>query len=261
MNNPAPRPTTASPSGGAAPRIAIVACAVLQDEVGHFAAGLDQIVHIEWIEQGLHNEPPKLRSHLQEAVDRIEDQVRPDAIVLGYGLCSRGIEGVTTRHAKLVIPRAHDCITLLLGSRKRYADYVAAHPGTYWYSPGWNRCHTPPGPERKQKLLDKYTAEYGQENAEYLVDLEMHWMTTYDRATYVDLTVGVTDQDLKYTQDCATWLGWNFDRQQGDPALVQALVSGQWNDDDFLVCEPGQTPTLSADDRVIIAKPAEGGRS
>lgn len=35
---------------------------------------------------------------------------------------------------RLVIPRAHDCITLYLGSRQRYLEQFNARPGTYWYS-------------------------------------------------------------------------------------------------------------------------------
>jgi len=36
-----------------------------------------------------------------------------------------------------VVPRAHDCITLLLGSKERYAKLFGERPGTYWYSAGW----------------------------------------------------------------------------------------------------------------------------
>jgi hypothetical protein len=37
----------------------------------------------------------------------------------------------------MVVPRAHDCIALLLGSREKYAVYFDAHPGTFYQSPGW----------------------------------------------------------------------------------------------------------------------------
>jgi hypothetical protein len=33
-----------------------------------------------------------------------------------------------------VLPRAHDCVTVLLGSRERYTREHAAAPATYWYS-------------------------------------------------------------------------------------------------------------------------------
>ncbi len=233
--------------------IAVITCAVLELEIEALAAEVDGLVHVEKLEQGLHNEPSKLRDELQLAITRVESEHVVDAIVLGYGLCSRGIEGVRASRCKLVVARAHDCITLLLGSKERYAQYVADHPGTYWYSPGWNKHHTPPGPQRYQKLHEQYTEKYGQDNAEYLMETEQHWFTTYDRATYVHLTVGASDADKQYTRDCADWLKWNYDEQQGDPQLIHDLLSGQWDDQRFLVLEPGQSIKMSVDERVVRA--------
>jgi hypothetical protein len=235
------------------PKLAVLLCAVLEDEIRHFAAANVNVVEIVTLEQGLHNEPDRLRRELQAAVDGAEANPEVEAIVLGYGLCSRGTEGVSTRRAKLVIPRAHDCITVLLGSKERYRDYVAQHPGTYWYSPGWNKAHTPPGPERYEKLREQYVEQYGEDNAEFLMETEQHWFKTYDRATYVDLGVAVTEDDVEYTKGCARWLGWSFDHQSGDPGLMQDLLAGRWDEDRFLVLEPGQTLRLTADDRVVEA--------
>ena len=125
---------------------------MLEYEIEHFARECPHIVHVEMLPQGLHNEPDRLRRELQEAIDKVEAEHAPEAIVVGYGLCSRGTEGVRTKRAKLVLARAHDCITLLLGSKERYADYVGQAPGTYWYSPGWNKHHLPPGQERYRVL-------------------------------------------------------------------------------------------------------------
>jgi len=234
------------------PRIAVVTCAVLEDEVKHFASDLPQVVHTEVMQQGLHNEPDELRRQVQEAITRIERAMpQVQAIVLGYGLCSRGTEGIATSRCLLVIPRAHDCITVLLGDRLRYAQYVKDHPGTYWYSPGWNRHHTPPGKDRHDKLLEKYRQKYGQENAQFLMEQEQNWFKTYNRATYVHLGVGVTPQDIEYTKQCAQWLGWDYDCQHGDPALLKDLLAGKWDSDRFVVLGPGQTLRLTADERII----------
>jgi hypothetical protein len=234
------------------PRIAVITCAVLELEINHYRQGLGHVLHVETLEQGLHNEPEKLRRTLQEAVTRIETQFPAvDAIVLGYGLCSRGTEGVTTRRCKLVMPRAHDCITVLLGSKEGYAAYVKEHPGTYWYSPGWNKCHIPPGKERYDKLYQQYVAKYGEDNAAFLMETEQQWFTAYSRATYVDLGVGATEADLQYTRDCAAWLKWSFDHQHGDPSLLLAMLRGEWDASRFVVVEPGQTWRMTADEQVV----------
>ncbi|MCC7146240.1 MAG: DUF1638 domain-containing protein [Phycisphaeraceae bacterium] len=250
-------------SSSSAPIVAVITCAVLEDEIRHFAQACPNVVHVEVLAQGLHNEPPKLRQELQAAVDRVEaapataPAAAVQAIVLGYGLCSRGIEGVRTRRCPLVVARAHDCITLLLGSHQRYAAYLAAHPGTYWYSPGWNKHHVPPGKERYDKLYNQYLEKYGPDNAQYLMEVEQQWLRDYNRATWVDLGVSVRHEDLTYTRQCAAWLGWSFDRQDGDPSLLQDMLQGRWDALRFLILQPGQTCEISPDDGVIRAVPAD----
>jgi hypothetical protein len=241
------------------PRIAVITCGVLRDEVAHFTRGLTHIVHVEELQQGLHNDPPLLRRELMKCIEKVET-IAPtaEAIVLGYGLCSRGVEGVFTRRCRLVMARAHDCITLLLGDKQRYADYAAKHPGTYWYSPGWNRCHTPPGKERHDKLLKQYTEKFGEDDAQFLMENEQAWFQKYDRATYVDLGVAATPEDLKYTEDCANWLGWNYDRQKGCSNLLEDLLWGRWDERRFLVLEPMQTPKMTADDHIVTALTIHG---
>ncbi len=233
------------------PRTAVILCAVLDVEIRHFAREMPHIIHIETLEQGLHNEPDKLRATLQDSITRIEQKTAVEAIALGYGLCSRGAEGIRSARCKLVIPRAHDCITLLLGDKQRYAQYVQANPGTYWYSPGWNKHHLPPGKQRYDQLYHQYCQKYGEDNAKFLMEQEQLWMKSYNRATFVDLGVGVTDADLQYTRQCADWLGWSYDRQHGDPALLAALLAGDWDPDRFVVLQPGQTIRITADDKII----------
>ncbi len=232
-------------------RIAVITCAVLHIEIEHFARDMNHIACVEVLEQGLHNEPPKLRIQLQQAIDRVERQADVEAIALGYGLCSRGTEGVSTRRCKLVIARAHDCITHLLGDKDRYARYVARHPGTYWYSPGWNRYHIPPGRERYEKLYQQYVEKYGEDNARFLMEAEQQWFTSYSQATYVEMGIGDTERDMEYTQRCAKWLNWSFDHQRGDPSLLLDLLLGHWDDARFVVLSPGQTIRMTADERIV----------
>jgi len=238
--------------------LAVITCDVLTEEVRHFCSELPQVKRIEVIEQGLHNTPDLLRIRLQAAVAKTEEDPAIDTIVLVYGLCSRGIEGVHTQRCRLVITRAHDCITLLLGSKERYAQYIQQHPGTYWYSAGWNRCHVPPGRERVEKLQREYLEKYGEENADYLMEMEQDWMRAYDRATFVDLGVTASEPDVRHTKECADWLGWSYDEQRGDPQLLRDLLAGRWDAARFLVLQPGETIRFTVDESILAATPCAG---
>ncbi|MDQ5980691.1 MAG: hypothetical protein QG602_3668 [Verrucomicrobiota bacterium] len=235
--------------------LAVIACNVLEEEVRHLAANCRHIHSLVFLPQGLHNEPARLQRVLQEAVSAAEAEPTVDAIALVYGLCSRGVENLRHERCPIVIARAHDCVTLFLGDKDRYAEYLRQHPGTYWYSPGWIRSQAPPGPERTARLRREYAERFDADEVEYLMEMEAHWIANYNRAAYVGLGVGETAKDKDYTRHCAACLGWDFDLVQGDPALLRALLAGEWDERRFLIVPPGHGIRLTADDAIIRAVP------
>ena len=86
----------------------------------------------------------------------------------------------------MVVPKGHDCITMLLGSKDRYQDYFDTHSGTYWYSGGWVDRGNQPAEERYAGTYNEYLERYGEDNAEYLMEMEQHWMKDYNNATYIN---------------------------------------------------------------------------
>jgi len=239
---------------------ACIACRVLESEVEAIVSrpppdGM-RWPEVHWIDQGLHDEPDELRRTVQGVLDGLQERDEIDAVCLAFGVCSRGTLGLTSRRLPVVLPRAHDCITLLLGDRHRYDQYTRAHPGTYWYSPGWIECTTMPGKQRYDKLRAQYVERYGEDNADFLMESEQHWFGTYNRATYVSLTVNGDDaRGRQYTRDCADWLGWGYDEQDGNATLMRDLLGGRWDDERFLTIPPGGEATLSADADVVRLEP------
>ena len=222
-------------------RYKYIVCKVLQKEAYYCAAKSKNIIDIELMPQGLHEHPEQLSGELQKKLDETKDTKdrHYDAMLLGYGLCSNGVVGLTAR-TTVVIPRAHDCITLLLGSKEKYKQYFDSHRGVYWYSPGWIDFGTQPGKERYEKLLKEYIEKYGRDNAEFLMDAEQTWMKEYSYATYVDWDLPGSDEHQQFTKDAAEFMKWNYDYIKGNPGLMQGFVDGQWNDEDFLLVKPGQ---------------------
>ena len=240
---------TPVPSPSPVPTYCIIACHVLWRELSHFAALSKNAFHLVFLEQGLHDTPDVLRSELQKAIDAVDGKY--EAILIGYGLCSNGIVGISARKSRLVVPRGHDCITFFLGSKERYRSYFDTHPGTYWYNAGWIETGTQPCRERYEALLADYTERYGEENAEYLMEMEQHWFKEYSNAAYIDQ--GIVDESAykRFTKDAADWLGWKYDELDGDDSLFVDFLSGHWDDARFLVVSPGETFQPSNDERIL----------
>jgi hypothetical protein len=222
-------------------RLQFIACKVMQREAYFCAARSKNVVDIVLMEQGLHDEPERLRSEVQKALDNTCDiQGRPyDASLLGYGLCSNGIVGLSAK-IPIVVPRGHDCITLLLGSKDKYKEYFDSHRGVYWYSPGWIESGKQPSKARYEQLLKEYKEKHGEDNAQYLMELEQSWIKEYNWATYIDWGLADSNNYKDYTKRCAEFLHWKYDELKGSPALMQKLVDGHWNKSEFLVVRPDE---------------------
>lgn len=227
----------------------VISCHVLWRELCFYASNSKNVFTFQFLEQGLHNTPEILREQVQKAVDAVPEGY--DAILIGYGLCSNGLMGIEARGVPLVVMRAHDCITFLLGSRQRYREYFDSHPGTYWYSPGWIDSSLMPGIERHNKVREDYIAQYGEENADYLMEMEQGWLKAYSNCAYVDLGLNDTERYKEYTKRCAEWLGWNYEALEGDPNLMIRFVEGQWDGDDFLVVPAGRRIVPTHDELVL----------
>lgn len=227
----------------------VISCHVLWRELCYFASISKNIFNFHFLKQGLHNTPDILRQQVQESIDAVDGDY--DAILIGYGLCSNGLVDVKARDKKLVIMRGHDCITFLLGSKKRYQEYFDRFPGTYWYSPGWIDTTLMPSKERLNLIFQQYKEKYGEENAEYLVQIEQRWIHDYSNAAYVDLGFYETDNYKEFTKKCALELSWHYDEIIGDPQLIINFLDGNWNSEDFLIVQPGEKVIASHDGRII----------
>ena len=242
--------------------IKAIACKVFTREIANIVAECDHTIDVSYLRQGLHDTPDLLRVTLQEEIDRIDEardmhtQVHSsgrdyEAIVLAYGLCSNAICGVRSQRYRLIVPRAHDCIAMLLGSRERYQNYFDDHPGTYWYSPGWIEQTIMPGPDRVENTRKRYVEQYGEENADYLMEMEQEWLRKYNRCTYVAWDRLDREGYRKQAQDSADYLGWKYDRLEADDGLMRRLLTGEWDPAEVLVVPPGGTIAPSYDSDIL----------
>jgi hypothetical protein len=233
------------------PSIALIACEVFQSEIDFLAAGAEHIVERRMFEIGLHDRPDEMRVRLQQEVAEIDRRDDIEAIVLAYGLCGCGTAGLRAARHPLVIPRAHDCITVFLGSKEEYAKRQSACPGCYYYTPGWNRARRVPGPDRIAALREDFSKQFDPEDVDFLLENERGMWAHYDTSTFIDLGTNEAAGEAVYTKQCADWLGWRFEHLKGDPALLRDLLFGPWDDGRFQIIRPGCRLAHSADDAVM----------
>ncbi len=235
----------------------VVGCAVLQRELYLSASRSNNIINIKILPQGLHDVGEcKMSGALQTAINELPvDDC--DGILLAYGLCNNGIRGLKAR-VPLVAPRAHDCITLLMGSKEKYKQHFNNNPGTYYRSIGWaeqDKSHLNNPDSTTTQLgmstYEEYVEKYGEEDAEYLMETMGDWLKHYSKMAYIDTqTLSIDPHQAKAIEE-AKKRGWQFESIQGNVNLLSRMMAGDWREEDFLVIPPGQSILPSHDDKII----------
>lgn len=246
-------------------RLAIVGCMVMNREISHLTAQSSNVVRVWWLRQGLHDTPDVLREELQHKIDEIEREnqllpahLRMEAVVLAYGLCSNGVIGLRSRSLPVIVPRCDDCISLFLGSAERYRKLFRELPGIYWYNNGWIEQAFTPSRENYARQRAQYAEEYGEENADYLMECTNNWMGQYRHCGFITCPLGDRPDYESYARQAAKDFGWQFTRVEGDMAYLDALVNGPWDDARFLTCPPHSCISAEYDERKFCAVPENG---
>jgi hypothetical protein len=244
-------------------RLKAIFCQVLTREMEDVVSRSAHTVDLEALTMGLHDLGVGMRPRLQERIDAA-DPLGYDAILLGYALCGRGTEGLRARQTQIVLPRAHDCIALLMGDRHRYLSYFDNHPGVYYRSPGWIEFQTPdkmlePGWAASRHTLgerrtrDELIAQYGEENGNYLFEQFTAYRRHYTGLTYISTGVASDGACRSQARAEAEKEGWTFDEVKGSLTLFERLVNGPWDAADFLVVPPGAQVRATLGDGIVEA--------
>ena len=227
-----------------------IACNVFFREACLMAAEAPHVLDLDFTEKGDHEDSNRLRSIIQAKIDEAEKSAKAyDAILLGYGLCGNSLAGVKSGKFSLVIPRAHDCCTVFLGSKEKFREHFRDNPSRPFTSTGYrergsSKLNTS---ETKRFLgLDKsyedYVALYGEENARYIMETLAPARDEADQHETVFIDVPETSF-LGYAEVCrkeAEEAGRTFSLLKGDIGLLRRLVLGEWDPEDFLVLKPGE---------------------
>ena len=208
----------------------------MEPELAHLVAeknGEDDGTDILYLEQALHRTPAKLISQLQEKIDQVARTA--SRIVLGYGLCAKGIAGVTAGEPELIIPRCHDCIALFLGSPNRHLEIFREKPGTYYLTPGWVA-------EKKDPLgiIEEQVPRYGRETARWVIEEELKH---YTHIALIDTGVAEMAPLRARAMENAAVLKKRYEEIPGNLDYFRELLHGPYAEEKFLRLRPGETFT------------------
>lgn len=233
-------------------RYRVLACASMARPVFAAAARSDAVITVELLPQGLHDRPRHLHTALQERIDATDPE-EVDAVLLVYGLCGGGTAGLVAPAVPLVLARAHDCITLRLGSRARFDAEFRACPGTYWMSRDFlerNRrgdvATLGVSPRGYQDLVDKH----GPENAAYIAEVMQRWAANYHRLVYLEGTEPEPEAYRREAEQKAHRWQLAMETRASDHRLVDALLAGDWGPE-FLVVHPGKQVAVGSAAQVV----------
>ncbi len=204
----------------------IIACATVMEEVAPF---MPAVMRSQEVEFGLHTNPDKLRNSLQDIINQTESGI--ETIILGYGLCSRAVVGLSAQSQTLVVPKIDDCIGIFLGSAQSYTAQNKSNPGTYYLTKGWINTGS--------TIFDQYpdiSAKYGEEAARRIVALTLRH---YTRLAYIQTGPGDEGAYRLKARQTAQRFALEFDEIRGSDILIKKMLSGEW-ENDFVIAPPGR---------------------
>ena len=243
----------------------VIACEIAARELRYTAAHSRNLIDLEFLTQGHHDTPASGRQEIQARIEAVPAG-KYDAIALGYGLCSSILAGLKSPHTQLVVPRAHDCITLFLGSKERYQKLFGDRPGTYYYTSGWLECAIRRGNKGSvwggaslpansslnlQATYQQWVQKYGEDQANYLLEEMNRWTDVYSHGSLIHFDFLEHLELPRQVRKICAEKGWTYEQIPGDLSLFQRMLDGPWPEQEFLVVKPGQKIVATFDEKII----------
>jgi hypothetical protein len=199
----------------------IVACRTLAPELELVMGRRGIAMPVTLVESGRHAWPDKLRDCIQESVDSVP---AGKTILLVFGFCGNSMVGVKSRSHTLALPRVADCIPLFFGSRaKREAQGIY----TYFYTKGYL--------ESESNIVMDYERvlkTYGEKRCRRVME---EIMKHYKNIAVIDTGAFDTAEVKEKIAPLAELINVPLSVAPGDLRLIEALLAGEWNNDEFLV--------------------------
>lgn len=236
----------------------LICCEVFMRAACLAIANSPNIIDPEFTRLGAHEAPELLKKDLQDRINSIDPDKGYDAILLGYGLCGNSTVGIQAGTIPLVIPRAHDCCTIFMGSKAAFLENFEDKLSSQWSSAGYMEREN--GYLRNTdtgKLLglnkdyEELIEKYGEENAAFIWET-LHPEQEKSEMLYIQLPELVHLGHLERFKSFALEQGRDVRVLEGNTRLLNDLMGSGWNEDEFLIVPPGKKIAAVYDHDKII---------
>ena len=208
-----------------------IACETIKDEILYVSSKVKCQFPFSWLSSALHKFPDKLRYELQKEIDQY---VNEENILVLFGYCGNAVLGLSSKHARLIIPKMDDCISLLLGSNKRRRD-LGKEGCTYYLTKGWMSSDSGIATE-----FNRCAMKYGYEKTKMVFKIMLKGYKSID---VINTGVDQLYELIGAAQEFADLLELDYKVVDGSLYVFYKALRGQW-DEDFVVVEPGEKVTF-----------------
>lgn len=206
----------------------ILACSSLTDYVRDAQEKQKTSYPVLIADRKYHAEPEKMKKVLAEMLARLPEET--DTVLVAMGFCGGSWDSVQVDR-KVVIPRADDCISLLLHTDDVYCPNRKETGHLYM-------MEKDPGDFSLEKMFGNISIDYPGWDRDSLFHM---WFDNYRYLDIIDtgLYDCYTEEYAEEAQKNADLFHGTLDYVRGSNRLLEKLVSGRW-DEQFLVAQPGQ---------------------
>ena len=117
---------------------------------------------------------------------------------------------------------------------------------------------TPASGLAKQMALQEYIEKYGEENGRYLFESMVQWEFRYTCGALITHPFAKHLGLVEKVQAICQEKNWTYREIPGDLTLIQDWLDGKWDDERFLIVQPGQEIQARYDNSIMYCRSCMG---
>ncbi len=217
----------------------ILACSTLRQELELVMDRLLCSYPVEWVDSGLHVWPDSLRINIQKKLDELDPKYT--TVLMLFGFCGNSMVGINSNDRTIILPLAADCIPIFLGSQE---ERDRAGMDTYFFTAGYLNFETTMVSEFKRAIT-----KYGQKRGSSIMRA---LMAHYKRLAVVDTGAFEVQAVVDGVKELSDELEIPTVVLQGNLRIIENLLLGNWQEEDFLIVRPGGS--IKLEDSLSVGK-------